>query len=84
MSLYNRIFDSTKRGNILILDGGTGTELEKRGVPMDPGAWCGLAALEHADILKRIHLDYIFLGCRCHYYKYVQLFSSHVGAIWLR
>ena len=60
MSLYNRIFDSTKRGNILILDGGTGTELEKRGVPMDPGAWCGLAALEHADILKRIHLDYIF------------------------
>ena len=62
MSLYNRIFDSTKRGNILILDGGTGTELEKRGVPMDPGAWCGLAALEHADILKRIHLDYIFSG----------------------
>ena len=56
MSLYNRIFDSTKRGNILILDGGTGTELEKRGVPMDPGAWCGLAALEHADTLKRIHL----------------------------
>ena len=62
MSLYKRIFDSTKRGNILILDGGTGTELEKRGVPMDPGAWCGLAALEHADILKRIHLDYIFSG----------------------
>ena len=62
MSLYNRIFDSTKRGNILILDGGTGTELEKRGVPMDPGAWWGLAALEHADILKHIHLDYIFSG----------------------
>ena len=62
MSLYNRIFDSTKRGNILILDGGTGTELEKRGVPMDPGAWCGLAALEHAHTLKRIHLDYIFAG----------------------
>ena len=60
MSLYKRIFDSTKRGNILILDGGTGTELEKRGVPMDPGAWCGLAALEHADILKRIHTLTIF------------------------
>jgi len=62
MSLYTSVFDTTKRGNILILDGGTGTELEKRGVPMDPGAWCGVAALEHADILKRIHLDYIFSG----------------------
>ena len=62
MSLYTSVFDTTKRGNILILDGGTGTELEKRGVPMDPGAWCGVAALEHAGILKRIHLDYIFSG----------------------
>ena len=62
MSRYAEMFDTTQRGNILILDGGTGTELEKRGVPMDPGAWCGVAALEHADILKRIHLDYIFSG----------------------
>tara|TARA_B100000212_G_scaffold94886_1_gene69785 strand:+ start:2210 stop:3148 length:939 start_codon:yes stop_codon:yes gene_type:complete len=62
MSLYTSVFDTTKRGNILILDGGTGTELEKRGVPMDPGAWCGVAALEHEDLLKQIHLDYIFSG----------------------
>ena len=62
MSRYAEMFDTTQRGNILILDGGTGTELEKRGVPMDPGAWCGVAALDHADILKRIHLDYIFSG----------------------
>ena len=62
MSDYATILESTKRGNILILDGGTGTELEKRGVPMDPGAWCGLAALEHADILKNIHLDYLHAG----------------------
>ncbi len=62
MSLYTSVYDTTKRGNILILDGGTGTELEKRGVPMDPGAWCGVAALEHEDLLKQIHLDYIFSG----------------------
>mgnify|MGYP005709716743 CR=1 FL=1 len=55
MSRYAEMFDTTQRGNILILDGGTGTELEKRGVPMDPGAWCGVAALEHAD-LSLIHI----------------------------
>ena len=62
MSNYHQTFESIHSGNILILDGGTGTELEKRGVPMDPGAWCGIAALEHSDILKRIHLDYISAG----------------------
>ena len=62
MSNYHQIFESIHSGNILILDGGTGTELEKRGVPMDPGAWCGIAALEHSNILKRIHLDYISAG----------------------
>ena len=62
MANYHQTFESIHSGNILILDGGTGTELEKRGVPMDPGAWCGIAALEHSDILKRIHLDYISAG----------------------
>lgn len=49
-------------GNILILDGGNGTELEKRGVPMEAGAWCGVAAVEHSVILENIHLDYLLSG----------------------
>ena len=47
---------------IVILDGGTGTELEKRGVSMDPEAWCGIAALESGETLQAVHEDYIAVG----------------------
>ena len=49
-------------GGIVILDGGTGTELERRGVPMDAEAWCGPATLEHLATLEAIHRDYIAAG----------------------
>ncbi len=49
-------------GGIVILDGGTGTELQRRGVAMDPEAWCGPATLENADVLEGIHSDYIAAG----------------------
>lgn len=49
-------------GGIIILDGGTGTELERRGIPMDPEAWCGPATLDHLDTLEAIHRDYIAAG----------------------
>ena len=49
-------------GGVVILDGGIGTELERRGVPMDTEAWCGPATLEHADVLEEIHRDYIVAG----------------------
>jgi len=49
-------------GDIIILDGATGTELERRGAPMDPSAWCGPATLENDHILTEIHSDYIRAG----------------------
>ena len=51
---YHKIYEKIKTGELFILDGGTGTELEKRGVPMDPGAWCGVAALDNANMLEEI------------------------------
>ena len=50
------------RGEILLLDGATGTELERRGVPMDSAAWCGAAALDHQDTIRDVHEDYIRAG----------------------
>lgn len=47
---------------IIILDGGTGTELERRGVAMDPEAWCGPATLEQVAVLEAVHRDYIAAG----------------------
>jgi S-methylmethionine-dependent homocysteine/selenocysteine methylase len=49
-------------GDVVLLDGGTGTELERRGVPMNERAWCGDATLEHGKILQEIHEDYIRAG----------------------
>lgn len=59
---YQKAFEKIKAGELFILDGGTGTELEKRGVPMEAGAWCGAAAMDNANILEEIHKDYIDAG----------------------
>ena len=49
-------------GEIVVLDGGTGTELQRRGAQMDPSAWCGPASLNNSDLLTQVHLDYIDAG----------------------
>ena len=49
-------------GEVLLLDGGVGTELERRGVAMDPAAWCGTATLGNDALLTQIHLDYAHAG----------------------
>ncbi len=49
-------------GEVLILDGATGTELEKRGVPMDDAAWCAAALVTHPEVVREVHEDYIRAG----------------------
>lgn len=51
-----------ERGETLIIDGGTGTELERRGASMNPEAWCGAATLDNEALLEEIHRDYIAAG----------------------
>src|SRR5690606_8376073 len=46
----------------LLIDGATGTELRRRGVPLDPVAWSAPAALTHPEILTAIHADYLEAG----------------------
>ena len=40
-------------GEVIILDGATGTELERRGVPMDDAAWSAAALVTHLDVPRR-------------------------------
>ena len=54
--------DKLAADEILIIDGGTGSELQRRGVAMDVNAWSGAAALGHEALLRRIHRDYIRAG----------------------
>ena len=51
-------------GKCIMIDGATGTELERRGVPQIPNAWNGGGALSHPEILKQIHKEYIELGAK--------------------
>lgn len=59
---YSDIDARLKSGGVVILDGGTGTELERRGVAMSPEAWCGPATIENTDMLEQVHRDYIAAG----------------------
>ncbi len=49
---------------VLLIDGATGTELQRRGVPMDEVAWSGAAVLSHPEIVRETHEDYIRAGAR--------------------
>lgn len=51
-----------RNGEIVVIDGGMGTELQARGVPMNETCWCGLAQFSHPDLVRRIHEDYIEAG----------------------
>jgi S-methylmethionine-dependent homocysteine/selenocysteine methylase len=59
---YASLEHRLQHGDIVLLDGGTGSELEKRGAAMNAEAWCGLATLENTDILEAVHRDYIAAG----------------------
>ncbi len=49
-------------GELILLDGATGTELERRGVPMDVAAWSSAALLSHPRAVRAVHADYLRAG----------------------
>ena len=49
-------------GEVVILDGAMGTELQRRGVPMDDVAWDAAALATHPDLVREVHEDYIEAG----------------------
>ena len=59
MNRYNNFIDKLKSGSCMIINGATGTEIEKRGVPQLSNAWNGGGALSRPDILLQVYKDYI-------------------------
>ena len=49
-------------GELLVIDGGTGTQLQAEGVRMDDTAWSARANLEQPDVVQRVHEEYIRAG----------------------
>ena len=57
-SLANRL----ATGELILIDGATGTDIERRGVPMVQNAWCGASHLTHPDEVRAVHVDHISAG----------------------
>jgi homocysteine S-methyltransferase len=60
--MYDHIRDKLAHGETIILDGGTGTDIQRRGVPMSSSTWCAEANISHPDVVREVHSDYIKAG----------------------
>ncbi len=62
------ITDRLAAGETLLLDGGTGSELQRRGADVLKGAtgrleaWSATANIEFADVVRQVHQDYLRVG----------------------
>ena len=60
--MYKNIQEKLDKGQTIILDGGTGTDIQRRGAPMSGETWCAEVNLTHPDIVRAVHEDYIRVG----------------------
>jgi S-methylmethionine-dependent homocysteine/selenocysteine methylase len=59
---YDFIRNKLARGENIILDGGTGTDIQRRGAPMSGDTWCADVNGTHLHIVRQVHDDYIKAG----------------------
>ncbi len=62
MGTYRQLKSRLDNGDVVILDGAVGTQLQDMGVPMHPVAWCAPANYTHPDTVELMHERYIRAG----------------------
>ena len=55
MILDNKIAD----GDVIVLDGATGTEIKRLGGKMDSAAWCAVANMNSPEKVQQVHESYL-------------------------
>ncbi len=81
---YDIIRRKLAAGEAIILDGGTGTDIQRRGAPMSGETWCADVNLTHGDIVKEVHLDYMAQGAdivTANTYATSALNFAHIGRV---
>ncbi|MFW8632333.1 homocysteine S-methyltransferase family protein [Vibrio natriegens] len=68
-----------KTNTMLILDGGMGRELNRRGAPFRQPEWSALAMIEAPEIVKEVHTDYIQSGAQVITTNSYALVPFHIG-----
>jgi len=61
-SRISRLQERLAAGEVVVMDGGSGTELQAMGVPMDRAAWSGVANRTHPETVKEMHAAYLAAG----------------------
>ncbi len=59
---YDKIKAKLVAGETIILDGGTGTDIQRRGAPMSGPTWCAEVNATHGDIVRAVHDEYVRVG----------------------
>ena len=59
-----RVEREIAEGAVILLDGATGSELERRGAEMHSDAWAAMATFAAPELLRSVHEDYIRAGSR--------------------
>jgi homocysteine S-methyltransferase len=78
MSRYDDLMSRIAAGEKILIDGATGTEMERRGVPGHDNGWFGGAALSHPDVLRAVHAEYIDMGANV---VISNTFGTHMGVL---
>jgi S-methylmethionine-dependent homocysteine/selenocysteine methylase len=64
MGISDGLSQRLAQGEVVILDGGVSTELQRCGVPVDPVAWLGRANFDHGGTVQALHEKYIAAGAQ--------------------
>lgn len=62
MVLHNPIASMLERFPVMILDGGMGTELERRGADLNDPLWSAKLLIDSPHLIEQIHYDYFQAG----------------------
>ena len=60
--IHDPLKSRLNRGELIVLDGAMGTELERRGIPTPLPLWSARALLDAPDTVRAIHEDYVRAG----------------------
>ena len=62
MADYQALENRIDAGDVIILDGAIGTQLQAMGAPMNEQSWAGSPNLTHPSTVLQMHIDYINAG----------------------
>jgi len=62
MARYNSLLERIGRGEVIILDGAVGTQLQEMGVPIYHTAWAAMALNTHPATVQVLHEQYVKAG----------------------